>query len=59
MEKRKANPILPIFRPHWYNPIFWMIVLIAPFYCFFKDGTIGFLRTIEDEIKFFKECSIK
>ena len=40
--KQKPKPIAKIFTCHWYNPIFWIAILCAPFLMFFIDGCKSF-----------------
>ncbi len=46
MKKYKPHPKVMIFTVHWYNPFFWISILILPFLMFFIEGAKGFVESV-------------
>jgi hypothetical protein len=47
MSKYKPYPRAKIFTVHWYNPFFWISLILLPFIVFFVDGAKGFIQSVQ------------
>jgi hypothetical protein len=47
MKKYKPIPKAKIFTVHWYNPLFWISILLLPFIMFFIEGAKGFAESAQ------------
>jgi len=50
MSKTKYKPKSKLFllKAYWYNPLFWLYIIILPFIMFFISGAKAFIESIED-----------
>lgn len=44
--KTKPKSKIKIFSAYWWNPLFWIILLIMPFLMFFIDGIKAFYEKL-------------
>ena len=58
MKKFKPKPKIKILAAYWYNPIWWLALILAPFVAFIIAGSKEFYEVSKDLINDFKSWDI-
>lgn len=59
MKKKKYKASFFLFAMYWWNPFFWLGIVIAPFWFFFVDGGKAFAESVKSIANGFKHWDLK
>jgi hypothetical protein len=57
-KKYKPKSIHWLIAAYWWNPLFWVILIILPFVIGFMEGLKGFVVSVNDIIQDLKEWDL-